>query len=199
MRQSHSAALRSAFEAYFAYRGAHPEQVAKPYLYYVDFGLPATEPRGYIFDMDALRLVEGPFTVSHGSGSAPGGTAVPTRFSNRPGSNATSLGLYLTLETYGFRGKAGGRAYRSTGLRLRGLSRRRSTAPPGAVASSCMGRPTSPRGARAAAMGVRRWSSRGRSCCCPCSRADHSSSTSRRAIRTGSRAIPGWTPTEPTQ
>jgi len=82
----------------------------------VDFGLPATEPRGYIFDMDALRLVEGPFTVSHGSGSPPGGTAVPTRFSNRPGSNATSLGLYLTLETYGFRGKAGGRAYRSTGL-----------------------------------------------------------------------------------
>ena len=122
VRQSHSAALRSAFEAYFAYRGAHPEQAAKPYLYYVDFGLPATEPRGYIFDMDALRLVEGPFTVSHGSGSAPGGTAVPTRFSNRPGSNATSLGLYLTLETYGFRGKAGGRAYRSTGLRLRGLS-----------------------------------------------------------------------------
>lgn len=52
----------------------------------------------------------------------PGGTSVPTRFSNRPGSNATSLGLYLTLETCEFRGKASGRAYRSTELRLRGLS-----------------------------------------------------------------------------
>jgi hypothetical protein len=47
---------------------------------------------------------------------------VPTVFSNVPGSHASSLGLYLTRETYAFRGRAGGRAYRSVGLRLRGES-----------------------------------------------------------------------------
>lgn len=120
--QSHSRALRYAFEAYFNYRLAHPEEVTKPYLYFVDFGLPSTTPRGYVFDMDAMRIVEGPFTVAHGRGSVAGGEPVPTEFSNRLGSNMTSLGLYRAAETYTFRGKSGGRAYRSVGLRMDGLS-----------------------------------------------------------------------------
>jgi hypothetical protein len=120
--QSHPDALHSAFEAYFNYRDSHIDEVRKPYLYYVDFGLPATEPRGYIFDMASLALVEGPFTVAHGRGSVARGSIVPTLFSNRPGSNATSLGLFLTQETYSFSGKSGGRSYRSVGLRMRGLS-----------------------------------------------------------------------------
>ena len=49
---------------------------------------------------------------------------MPTRFSNRQGSNSTSLGLYLAQETYGFSGKAGGRRYTSVGLRMKGLSGR---------------------------------------------------------------------------
>ena len=120
--QSHSDALHSAFEAYFNYRETHAEEIRKPYLYYVDFGLAATEPRGYIFDMVALEVVEGPFTVAHGRGSVTSGSIVPTLFSNRPGSNATSLGLFLTQETYSFSGKSGGQSYRSVGLRMRGLS-----------------------------------------------------------------------------
>jgi hypothetical protein len=121
--RSHPEALRHAFHAYFAYRTAYPERVRKPYLYFVDFGLEAGTPRGYVFNMESLTLVAGPFPVSHGRGSGQGGAeAVPTRFSNVRGSNATSLGLYLAQETYGFRGRSGGRQYASVGLRLQGLS-----------------------------------------------------------------------------
>jgi hypothetical protein len=120
--QSDPSALRVAFQAYYNYRAANPERVRKPYLYYVDYGLDATTPRGYVFDMDAMRLVEGPFMVAHGRGSAPTSSGIPTRFSNRNGSNATSLGLYLAEETYGFRGSSGGRRYTSVGLRLAGVS-----------------------------------------------------------------------------
>jgi hypothetical protein len=119
--QSHPLALRYAFEAYYSYRSAHPDKVRKPYLYFVDFGLDSRTPRGYVFDMDALRLVDGPFTVAHGRGSG-GKDGVPTRFSNRPRSSATSLGLFVTQESYGFVGHDSGRPYRSIGLRLAGVS-----------------------------------------------------------------------------
>ncbi|HEX7239187.1 MAG TPA: murein L,D-transpeptidase catalytic domain family protein [Longimicrobiaceae bacterium] len=123
-KQSDPSALKLAFQAYYSYKEAHPEQVRKPYLYYVDYGLDATTPRGYVFDMERLEVVDGPFTVAHGRGSAPNSRGIPTRFSNRQGSNATSLGLFLAQETYGFRGKSGGRSYSSVGLRLKGVSGR---------------------------------------------------------------------------
>lgn len=117
---SHPRALTDAFRSYFAYRSAHPD--AKPYLYFVDYGLPSTTPRGYVFDMAALRMVDGPFTVAHGRGSSVAQYGVPTRFSDASGSNATSLGLYVAQELYAFRGKVGGHPYSSLGLRLMGLS-----------------------------------------------------------------------------
>jgi hypothetical protein len=116
-------ALRMAFRAYYNYRAAHPENVRKPYLYFVDYGLDAETPRGYLFDMSELRIVEGPFQVAHGRGSAARG-GVPRRFSNRHGSEATSLGLFLAENTYSFTGRSDGRRYNSIGLRLRGLSGR---------------------------------------------------------------------------
>ena len=123
-KQSDPKALQMAFEAYFNYKAANPREVRKPYLYYVDYGLTNTTPRGYVFNMESLTLVEGPFTVAHGRGSAAPSSGVPTRFSNRQGSNSTSLGLYLAQETYGFSGKANGRRYSSIGLRMKGLSGR---------------------------------------------------------------------------
>lgn len=120
-RQSHPDALRLAFQAYFNFRAAHPGEVRKPYLYFVDYGLDSRTPRGYVFDMDRLQLVDGPFTVAHGRGSS-ARRGVPTRFSNRNGSNATSLGLFVTQEVYGFIGSAGGQQYRAPGLRLLGRS-----------------------------------------------------------------------------
>ncbi|MEO8578447.1 MAG: murein L,D-transpeptidase catalytic domain-containing protein [Gemmatimonadales bacterium] len=119
---SHPRALEEAFHGYFAYKAAHPADVKKPYLYFVDYGLPSTTPRGYVFDMETDKIVEGPFMVAHGRGSSTSKTGIPTNFSNRPGSAATSLGLYLAEELYGFSGKTAGHSYSSIGLRLDGVS-----------------------------------------------------------------------------
>jgi hypothetical protein len=119
---SHPQALQDAFRSYFAYKTAHPDEVRKPYLYFVDYGLPSTTPRGYLFDMSALKVIDGPFTVAHGRGSSASQYGVPTRFSNASGSNATSLGLYVARALYDFRGHSGGQTYSSVGLRLMGVS-----------------------------------------------------------------------------
>jgi hypothetical protein len=123
-QQSDPEGLRLAFRAYYEYRDAHPDKVRKPYLYYVDYGLDNRTARGYVFDMSDLTLVDGPFTVAHGRGSSSGRNGVPTRFSNREGSAMTSLGLYVTQETYSFSGHSNGRLYHSIGLRLSGVSGR---------------------------------------------------------------------------
>jgi hypothetical protein len=114
-------ALESAFRSYFAFKSAHPDEVRKPYLYFVDYGQPATAKRGYLFDMEKLQIVDGPFTVAAGRGSV-AKDGVPTRFSNASGSNATSLGLYVARTIYDFHGKSGGQRYSSLGLRLDGVS-----------------------------------------------------------------------------
>ena len=115
-------ALEDAFKAYYEYKAAHPDDVKKPYLYFVDYGLPSTTTRGYVFDMESLKIVDGPFTVAHGRGSSRSRYGVPTRFSNGSGSAETSLGLYVTGDTYAFTGHASGSLYHSIGLRLIGVS-----------------------------------------------------------------------------
>ncbi|MDB4907455.1 MAG: hypothetical protein JWO05_2239 [Gemmatimonadetes bacterium] len=119
---SRTNALESAFRGYFAFKAAHPGEVKKPLLYFVDYGLSSTTPRGYVFDMQSLQVVDGPFMVAHGRGSSTSQYGVPTRFSNASGSNATSLGLYVAEGTYDFHGHSGGRAYSSVGMRLLGVS-----------------------------------------------------------------------------
>ncbi len=121
-RTSSPDALRDAFQAYHNHRAAHPGEVANPYFYFVDFGLDNATPRGWVFDMERLALVDGPFHVAHGRGSLKGRDGVPRSFSNRPGSFQSSLGLYVAQETYAFRGTAGGSRYTSIGLRMRGES-----------------------------------------------------------------------------
>jgi hypothetical protein len=119
---SHPDALRKALQAYFGFKAAHPEQVRNPYFYFVDYGLSKTTPRGYVFDMDQKKLVEGPFIVAAGRGSAENARGIPTRFGNGSGSGTTSLGLFVTKSTYAFSGHSGGRLYSSIGLRLDGVS-----------------------------------------------------------------------------
>lgn len=119
---SHPDALWTGARAYYRYREAHPDEVRKPLLYFVDFGLDNRTPRGWVLDMDRLTVVEGPFTVAHGRGSSRVRNGIPASFSNVSGSKATSVGLYVAEGTYAFRGKSGGRSYRSVGLRLRGES-----------------------------------------------------------------------------
>ena len=120
--QSHPEALKRAVEAYYNFKAENPRQVKKPYFYYVDYGLDSREPRGYVFDMEKLELVDGPFTVSHGRGSLAAPSGVPTRFTNVEGSATSSLGLYVAQETYGFSGKSAGVHYTSIGLRMKGVS-----------------------------------------------------------------------------
>jgi hypothetical protein len=119
---SHPRALEDAFKSYFAYKSAHPNDVKKPYLYFVDYGLPNTTARGYVFDMDSFKIVDGPFHVAAGRGSRENGRGVPTLFSNSSGSAATSLGLFVAQELYEFGGHSAGQSYSSVGMRLMGVS-----------------------------------------------------------------------------
>jgi len=119
---SRPVALESAFRSYFAFKAAHPDKVHKPFLYFVDYGLPSTVARGYLFDMSSLKVVDGPFMVAHGRGSSTTQYGVPTRFSNASNSYATSLGLYVAQSTYDFHGHMSGQEYSSLGLRLEGVS-----------------------------------------------------------------------------
>ncbi len=75
----------------------------------IDYSLPSTEPRFWVLDLEAGRVLFREL-VAHGRGS---GEDQATSFSNAPGSRKSSLGLYVTEETY-----AGSHG---TSLRLKGL------------------------------------------------------------------------------
>jgi hypothetical protein len=75
----------------------------------IDYSRPSTEPRLWLIDVKAGRVLAVEH-VAHGRGS---GEDRATRFSNDEGSHQTSLGLYVANETY-----VGGNGY---SLRLDGL------------------------------------------------------------------------------
>lgn len=62
----------------------------------IDYSRPSLEPRLWVFDLAAPRLLFEEL-VAHGQGS---GENRPTRFSNAGGSHASSLGLFVTGDTY---------------------------------------------------------------------------------------------------
>ncbi|HEU4887922.1 MAG TPA: murein L,D-transpeptidase catalytic domain family protein [Thermoanaerobaculia bacterium] len=75
----------------------------------IDYSLPSTQPRLFVFDLAARKLLFREL-CAHGKNSGGNRTNF---FSNSPGSLATSLGLFVTEDTY-----MGGNGY---SLRLRGL------------------------------------------------------------------------------
>jgi hypothetical protein len=83
----------------------------KEVLTVIDYSIPSTEPRLFVFDLASNRLLFREH-VAHGVNS---GANVPTEFSNINGSRQTSLGLFVTAETY-----YGQHGY---SLRLQGLER----------------------------------------------------------------------------
>lgn len=81
------------------------------YLTIVDFTQPSSEKRFYLLDIETRQLVLNTY-VMHGKNS---GGLIPEKFSNKVNSLKSSLGFYLTKETYN--GKRG------LSLRLAGLER----------------------------------------------------------------------------
>lgn len=75
----------------------------------IDYSLPSTEPRLWVIDLASLRVLFSE-VVAHGRNS---GENLTTRFSNRLGSLQTSLGLFVTEDTYVGRN---GYSLRLTGL-----------------------------------------------------------------------------------
>ncbi len=65
-------------------------------LVLIDYSLPSTAPRLWVFDL-ATRTLSREERVAHGQGS---GDNHATQFSNDPGSHQTSLGLFRTGDTY---------------------------------------------------------------------------------------------------
>lgn len=65
-------------------------------LAFIDYSRPSTEPRLWVFDLRSVRLLYEE-VVAHGRGSGENFAKV---FSNVSGSHASSLGLFLTRETY---------------------------------------------------------------------------------------------------
>lgn len=100
------ALLTQALQAWSATSEAKRERIA-----IVDFALPSTTKRFHIVDL-RTGAVES-YLTAHGRGSDPGHDGIAETFSNTSGSNASSLGAYLSLSRYmGVHGLS---------LRLRGL------------------------------------------------------------------------------
>lgn len=77
----------------------------------IDYSRPSTAPRLWVFDLDTRELLYEEL-VAHGQGS---GGNLPTLFSNTEDSHQSSLGLFVTEDTY-----VGRNGY---SLRLNGLDR----------------------------------------------------------------------------
>ena len=82
---------------------------ASPRLAVIDYSLPSTQARLWVFDLEQKKLLFHEH-VAHGQGT---GENMARVFSNREGSHASSLGLFRTLDTY-----HGGNGY---SLRMEGL------------------------------------------------------------------------------
>jgi hypothetical protein len=65
----------------------------------VDFSAPSKAARFYLVDMPGGQVVSS-HLVAHGKGSDPANSGWVERLSNRPGSNASCEGAFLTAETY---------------------------------------------------------------------------------------------------
>ena len=71
-------------------------QSLSPRLAVIDYSLPSTEIRLWVFDIETRKLLFAEH-VAHGQGT---GENFARDFSNRDGSHQTSLGLFRTTETY---------------------------------------------------------------------------------------------------
>lgn len=102
--------MTKAIRAYYHVRQRHITD--KPVVTVADYSLPSTKKRLAVLDLRSTKVLFYTY-VAHGKGS---GDKYATHFSNKPGTEASSLGVYLTGKTY--YGKHG------YSLRLKGLNPR---------------------------------------------------------------------------
>lgn len=101
------AALRAALSAWDTLHSRG--ELSRPRLTVIDYGLPSTTRRMWVFDLASQRLLFHEL-VAHGRKS---GDDLPSSFSNEAGSLMTSLGAFVTGTTYDGRN--------GYSLRLRGM------------------------------------------------------------------------------
>ena len=108
--QAPNIGMRAITTSLEAYRHVRAEKLTdRPLVTIVDYSLPSARRRLAVADVTTGKVLFYTY-VAHGKGS---GLDYATRFSNRPGTDASSLGVFLTAGTY--YGKHG------YSLRLRGL------------------------------------------------------------------------------
>lgn len=86
--------LRAALSAWQGLRAG--EQLSRPLMTVIDYGLPSTARRMWVFDLSTRTLLFHEL-VAHGRNS---GENLASMFSNEDGSLMTSLGAFVTGETY---------------------------------------------------------------------------------------------------
>lgn len=86
--------LAYALTAY--HKASNKGAVKKPVLTVIDYSLPSSKQRMWIFDVNKERLLYQTY-VAHGQNS---GMTIPNHFSNQSSSKATSLGTFVTKDTY---------------------------------------------------------------------------------------------------
>ena len=86
--------LKLALTAY--YNATEKGGVKKPILTVIDYSLPSSQQRMCIFYLNKKPFIYNTY-VAHGRNS---GDTVANHFSNAPNSKATSLGTYITQDTY---------------------------------------------------------------------------------------------------
>ena len=87
-----AAAVSYAFD-YF--RGHETVFSNRSFITIIDFTLSSRKKRMHVIDLVSGRIED--YLVAHGKNS---GDDIPTHFSNRVGSNMSSLGIYLTLQSF---------------------------------------------------------------------------------------------------
>lgn len=109
--QAPNISARVIAKAIRAYKSArHRHLTEKAIVTVVDYALPSAKKRLAVVDLNRAKVLYYTY-VAHGKGS---GLDYATHFSNKPGTEASSLGVYLTGKTY--YGKHG------YSLRLKGLN-----------------------------------------------------------------------------
>ena len=71
-------------------------QSAAPRLAVIDYSLPSTKPRLWVFDLEQNKVLFHE-VVAHGQGT---GENMAVHFSNKDGSHQSSIGLFRTADTY---------------------------------------------------------------------------------------------------